>query len=397
MTVFHQSSIDRPSLRAYRLERVRQKLRERDLMGILLYDPLNIRYATDSSNMQVWTMHNAVRYAFLPTEGPVILFDFHRCEHLSADIETIDEIRGAKSFIYFSAGDKMREVAGQWADEIADLVTQHGGGNRRLAVDKAEPLAVWALQERQIDIHEGQEVMELAREIKAPIEIAAMKESVTACEEGIRRMHDALRPGMTETELWSILHQTNIEMGGEWIETRLLKSGETSFPWYREADQRVIQDGDIVSFDTDLVGPHGYCTDMSRAWLCGDQKPSDDQRRVFELAREQMRYNSDLLKPGMGFQEYAEKAWQIPDDCYPYRYTVLAHGVGLCDEYPALMHHGENIYDGVFQPGMVMCVESLIGNTDVRECVKLEDQILITETGTEILTNYRYEDHLLGG
>lgn len=395
MTVFHQSSIDRPTLRAFRLKRVREQLRKHDMAGILLYDPLNIRYATDSSNMQLWTMHNAVRYAFIATDGPVILFDFHRCEHVNEHIEVIDEIRPAISYIYFSVGPKTKEAAGEWADEIADLVAKHGGGNKRLAVDKVEPVGLWALEERGIDVQEGHDLMELARLVKGDIEIAAMRESVAACEEGVRRMHEAFRPGMTEVELWSILHQVNIELGGEWIETRLLKSGHSSFPWYREADHKVIEEGEIMSFDTDLVGPHGYCTDMSRAWLCGDATPTDAQRRVFELAREQIRYNTDLLKPGLGFKEFVESGWKIPEDCWPYRYTVSAHGVGLCDEFPALYHVGEPGYDGVFEPGMVICIESLIGNDDVRECVKLEDQVLITETGHEVLTSYRFEDQLL--
>ena len=69
--------------RRYRLEQIRAELRRRDLAGIVVYDPLNVRYATDSTDMQVWCMHNAARYAFVATEGPVILWDFHNCEHLS--------------------------------------------------------------------------------------------------------------------------------------------------------------------------------------------------------------------------------------------------------------------------------------------------------------------------
>ena len=66
--------IDLNAMRAYRLARVRQELKARDYGGLLLYDPLNIRYATDTRNMSVWTMHNAVRYAFIATEGPVVMF-----------------------------------------------------------------------------------------------------------------------------------------------------------------------------------------------------------------------------------------------------------------------------------------------------------------------------------
>ncbi len=91
------TQIDMRRLRAYRLERVRAELRARDYAGCLLFDPINIRYATGSRNMVVWTLHNAARYCFIPTEGPIVLFDFHNCEYQSDELETIAEVRPARS------------------------------------------------------------------------------------------------------------------------------------------------------------------------------------------------------------------------------------------------------------------------------------------------------------
>ena len=85
---------DLDAMRHYRLDRIRAELRKHDLAGIHLYDPLNIRYATDCTNMQLWTTHNPARCAFIATDGPVILFEFHNCEHLSDHTGVVDEIRG---------------------------------------------------------------------------------------------------------------------------------------------------------------------------------------------------------------------------------------------------------------------------------------------------------------
>src|SRR3546814_13997513 len=60
---------DKAALRAWRLGRLRQELEARDYAGALLYDPIHIRYACDVRNMQVWCLHNAARYVFVPTEG----------------------------------------------------------------------------------------------------------------------------------------------------------------------------------------------------------------------------------------------------------------------------------------------------------------------------------------
>ncbi|HEX9926837.1 MAG TPA: aminopeptidase P family protein, partial [Anaerolineae bacterium] len=212
---------DLPAMRAYRLARIREKLRQFDYGGIVLYDPLNLRYATDSSNMQVWTLHNAVRYCYLPTEGPVILFDFHGCDHLSAHLDLIDEIRPATAWYYFGAGQRYDEIAQRWAAEIADLVQAHGGGNSRLAIDRCNHEGIDALRRAGLEPVNGEEVMELARAIKGVDDLKAMRCAIAACEKAMEIMQTKLEPGVTEQRLWSYLHAENIARGGEWIETRL--------------------------------------------------------------------------------------------------------------------------------------------------------------------------------
>src|SRR5215472_7952274 len=126
--------IDRVRMRRYRLERIRAELRARDYAGVVFGDAINLRYATDSRNMQIWTLRNPARYVFIPTEGPVVMFEFAGCHHLSEGIATIDEIRTATGWFYFTSGPRVSERACKWAAELAALVKAHGGGNRRLAV-----------------------------------------------------------------------------------------------------------------------------------------------------------------------------------------------------------------------------------------------------------------------
>jgi len=393
-----EAPVDMAALRTDRLARVRAELRARDYAGVLLFDPINIRYATGSRNMAVWTLHNAARYCFVPTEGPVVLFDFHNCEHLSAGLETIAEVRPTCAWYYFSAGPRVAEKAARWAREIADLVRRCGGGNRRLALDHCDPAGAQALIAEGIGIFDGQEVLEQARRIKSPEEIAVMNVAIGVCEVAMAEMRARLAPGMTENELWAILNQVNAAKGGEWIETRLLSSGGRTNPWFQECGARMIRPGELISFDTDLIGPFGYCADISRTFFCGPGRPSDAQRQLYRLAWEQIEYNSALLKPGLSFRELAETSFKLPASCLPNRYSVVVHGVGLCDEYPHCAYL-EDIdtsgYDGVFEPGMTICVESYIGEVGGDEGVKLEQQVLITETGVLLLSTFPYDDDLL--
>jgi len=255
-------TVDRPALRACRLARVREGLKKHDYAGIVLFDSINIRYATDCTNMIVWTLHNPVRCVFVAAEGPVVLFEFSHCDHLSERLGTVDEVRPAIAWTYFVNGPRVEEKAKVWAVEIADLVRTHGGGNTRLACDRLEPVGLCALNDEGISVHDGFEVMEGAKEIKSADEIDAMRAAVAACEAGMTAMRAALRPGITEQALWSHLHQKNIELGGDFIETRLLSSGPRTNPWYQECADQKIEAGDIVCFDTDLIGPYGYCADI---------------------------------------------------------------------------------------------------------------------------------------
>ncbi len=389
---------DMDAIRAYRLDRVREQLRRFDYAGIIVCDPLNVRYATDCTNMQVWCMHNVVRYAFIATDGPVILFDFHGSKHLSDHLPLINETRGAKAWYYMGVGSRYAEIAGQWAAEIADLVQQHGGGNSRLAIDRCNQEGLESLHALGVETCNGEEVMELARVIKSPEEIKAMSCAIAACEKAMQIMQEKMTPGMTENRLWSYLHAENIARGGEWIETRLLASGPRTNPWFHESSSRKIAAGDIMAFDTDLIGPYGYCCDISRTWVCGDVKPTDEQRRLYTMAMAQIQHNTDILKAGMTFREIAEKAMSLPDDYIANRYSVLYHGVGLCDEYPSISYLDDwkaAGADGVLEEGMCVCVESYIGRVGGREGVKLEGQLLITKDGAETLSTYPFEDDLL--
>jgi Xaa-Pro aminopeptidase len=389
---------DLRAMRRYRLERIRAELKRRDYAGVLLYDPVNIRYATDSTNMQLWVAHNPTRHCFVATEGPVVLFDYFACEHLSDHSGIVDEVRPAVSWMYLYSGELTARRVERWAAEIARLVHEHGGGNRRLAVDHIDPEGAEALKRLGVAIGNGEAVMENARLVKSPDEILAMRRSIHACEAAMGEMEAALKPGLSENELWAELHRANIARGGEWIETRLLSSGPRTNPWFQECSSRIIEAGDLVAFDTDLIGTYGICCDLSRTWLCGDAVPSAEQRALYRLAADQIAHNTELMRPGVSFRDLVERSAIAASDCYPNRYGVLYHGVGLADEYPTLPHLSdwtEDTPDGVLEPGMVMCVESYMGRLGGREGVKIEEQILITETGNEKLSNYPLDERLL--
>lgn len=377
-------TIDAASLDSARLSRVREQLTIFGYGSALLSDPINIRYAIGVKNMQIWTMHAPGRYVFIPVDGPVVLFEFSATLHLAESATVVDEVRPSTSPFYFLAGPRREEKSAKWASEIIALARRYGGKEQRMAVDRCEPWNAAHLISAGFKLFDAQEPMELARMVKTAEEINCLQLSVDVADLAVQRMRDAITPGMTENELWSILHQTNIAHDGEWIECRLLASGPRTNPWFQESSNRVIESGDLVAFDTDMVGPMGYLADISRSFVCPGKPATGEQRRLYDIAQDQIFTNVGLIEPGLSFEEFGAKCWPVPEDFIPNRYMMMVHGAGMVDEAPTVAYatdYAESGYPGKFEEGMVVCVESFIGEVGGKEGVKLEEQVLVTEQG----------------
>ena len=386
-----EDEIDFNKLRNYRLDRVKKELEKHNFEACILFDPVNIRYALDTVNMSVYNMHNLTRYCFIPVNGPIILYEYFNCEKLSEHLDLIDEIRPAITWDYFSNGDQASMQLKKWINEIRDLSNSYFK-NKKIAIDVINGPAVTALSKTGIQVVDAKLILEQARVIKSSEELKCMRAAIDVAEIGVVKMHNELKAGMTEDELWSILHKTNIEHGGEWIECRILSSGERTNPWMQESSNKIIQRGEIVSFDTDMVGPYGYCADISRTFVEGN-KFNNEQKKLYQMAVEHINHNSRLIKNGTSFKEFTEKSWKIPEEYYGNRYSCMVHGIGLCDEWPMIRYPNDGGQrDGYFEKNMTITVETYIGKVGGKEGVKLEQQYLVAENNLELMSHHPLED-----
>ncbi|MFW2381888.1 MAG: M24 family metallopeptidase [Acidimicrobiales bacterium] len=390
-TEWHAAGLAAPcidTMRRYRMDRVRSQMERMGYDGALLMDPMNIRYVTDSTNMQIWVMHNGARYCWVGLDGSCIVWEFSDCEFLAAHNPLVTEVRPAIGSTFFIAGPRWAEQAHRFADEIIDVISEHAGQRPCVAVDQLHHVGYQRLAAAGIEVGYGGEMMERARMIKGPDEILAMRRAAHSCQSTMAEMHEALEPGMTEREVWAMLHAGNIRRAGEWIETQILASGPRTNPWMQEASSRVIEAGDLLAYDTDLVGAYGMMVDISRTWLVGDGAPTPHQSHVHSLALEQIERNTEMLRPGTTFRQLVFDTWSPPHDQYR-RYCCQFHGVGQCDEFPDIYwpeQWEQWGFDGELEAGMVLTVESYVGPRAGGEGVKLENQVLITESGPELLT-----------
>ncbi len=165
-----------------------------------------------------------------------------------------------------------------------------------------------------------------------------------------------------------------------------------------EASDRKIQAGELLGIDIDMIGPFGYSTDISRTWLCHPGTPTDEQKTLYKMSYEQIHHNMSILKAGLSFREFSEKAWKMPTNYSELDSGTVVHGTGMCNEYPVIWAphlFAQTGYDGYFEKNMTISIESYIGEARGKEGVKLEEMVRITDSGIQPIAQFPFEDELL--
>lgn len=384
--------IDADRLHAYRLGRLRLAMKDAGAAMCILVSPISLRYAVDYRTYGLFQSHVPTTYLFVPVEGPVVI---HAVYGLPP---STDDARSGRPLSFFDGGYNLPDAARLFADDVVNFLSEIGTDNKLVALEYINPSVTQALMQRGLDVMDGVLISEAARVIKNEDEIACIRWALGVAELGIAKMKQALRPGVSELQLWGLLNYTNLANNGDWHDGRMLASGPRINPWLQEATQRLVEDGDMVGFDTDMIGPFGYFADISRTFYCGPSRPTRRQKQLYRLALKEIEHNLTLVRAGISLFEFQQLALVQPEEFHANAYTCLIHGVGMCDEYPRVnpIFGTPSHYDGVLQEGMVICVESYVGAVGERDGVKLEEQVLVMKDGYEKLSSYPLEEILLG-
>ena len=385
-------AIDLAKLRGERLERLQAAMRAHGAGACLFFNQANVRYATGTAAMTVYSSGAFVRCGLVPAEGRPILFEHPKLLHLARDI--VDDVRPMTAWEF---SDDPDADARAWAGEIITAMAELNVPAGRLFVDKLGTPAFRALSGAGVACHDSGPVTLDAREVKTPQEIAAFEVNAGIGMNMLAAFEAAVAPGIRERELLAVLTETLLREGGEYLISRACVSGPNTNPWNLEATDRVVEPGDLVFVDTDAVGYEGYFIDVSRTFLCGDVEATSAQREAYGAAHEWMQGAIEQLRPGPTMREFAELAPVLPEKFRPQRYEVLAHQAGLEDEGPSIAYAQDPQPNGdrVLKENSVICLEAYFGEAGGREGVKLEDQLLLTRDGARTLIPYPYCERLL--
>jgi len=393
-----ETRVDFERLRTYRLARARAALEASDFGALLLFDFYNIRYVTGT-----WIGgalgDKMSRYCLLTRGGEPVLWDFGsaaRHHKLFAPWLEPDNCRagmlGLRGAIAPSAGLFTSAVA-----EIAGLLTDAGVADQPVGVDIAELPLLVEMRQAGLDVRDAQQTMLDARQLKSPDELMLLNQAAAMVDGVYHDIFEALKPGVRENDIVALANQRLYEMGSEQVEAINAVSGERCNPHPHNFTDRIIRPGDQAFFDI-IHSFNGYRTCYYRTLSVGSATPS--QHDAYARAREWMDQAIDLVGPGVGTDEIA-RVWPAATD-FGFADEMAAfglqfgHGLGLgLHERPVISRLNSLEHPLELEVGMVFALETYCPATDGTSAARIEEEVVVTEEGTAILTKFPAQELMI--
>ena len=389
-----ETNVDFVRLRRQRLERAQAAVKARGLGAVLTFEMDNVRYIT-GTHIGEWSRDKMNRYAICPREGKPYLFDpAPPAKRISSP--WIEERMEAPISNMLGAIPPELNIQQSFAKQIRRVLTDYGVEKQPLGVDFMEITMLRALEREGIEVVDGQQAMLDAREIKTCDEIELLRKSAAMVDATYVDIAKAIRPGVRENELVAIANYQLYKFGSERVQCVNSVSGARGKPHSHTLSDRIIQPGDIVYLDI-MHAYMGYQTCYYRTFVCG--QPNRCQVEAYEVASKWLSDAIDMIRPGITTGEVC-KIWPTAqqfgyrneDEAYLLQY---GHGIGLgLWERPIFSRRFSLDHPAEIKEGMVFALETWCGAADGSGAARIEEEVVVTKDGCEIITNFP-SDHLI--
>ena len=386
-------------LRDERLARIKGLLAESDIGALLCFDMTNVRYIT-ATHIGTWAQDKANRFTLLPRGHEPILWDFgsaarhHQlhCPWLGERSRPgISMLRGAMSPEMGRAEDVARKIRIE--------LEERGLHKEPVGIDIIEPPVLFALQKEGLTVVDGQQVLSDARLIKTQDEIALLNMSAGMVDAAYDELYRAMKPGMRENEAVGLVSKVLYDLGSEYVEAVNAISGERCNPHPHVFSDRILRPGDPVYYDI-LHSYMGYRTCYYRCFSIG--YGSRAMVDAYKRCRDYLDAAIELIRPGRTTAEVAAVWPRAQDFGFPSEEAAFAlqygHGVGLAIwEKPVISRLVSLEHPTELKPGMVFALETFWPSTDGWSAARIEEEIVVTQAGHEVITRFPAEKLLVAG
>jgi Xaa-Pro aminopeptidase len=399
MAVDWEQRVDLDRLRRERLARIKEGLSRSEMGALLCFDMNNVRYIT-STNIGSWAQDKMSRFTLLPQNDEPILWDFgSAAKHHQLHCPWLGErsragiplLRGAMSPEMGRAEDVARKIRVEL--EMRGLLKEP------LGIDIVEPPILFALQREGITVVDGQQLMSDARVIKTQDEIELLNTSAMMVDAAYHELYMAMKPGMSENQAVGLVNKVLYDLGSEYVEAVNAISGERCNPHPHIFSDRVFRPGDPAYYDI-LHSYMGYRTCYYRTFTIGFA--SRAMIDAYTRCREYLDAAIELVRPGRTTAEIASvwpkaQEFGFPNEeaCFGLQY---GHGIGLAIwEKPVISRLVSLEHSHEIKPGMVFALETFWPSTDGWSAARIEEEIVVTPAGHEVITRFPAEELMVAG
>jgi len=400
MAVDWEERINFDRLRTERLDRVRKLLRESEMGALLCFDMNNVRYIT-ATHIGTWAQDKANRFTLLPQDDEPILWDFgSAAKHHQLYAPWLGEKR-SRPGISMLRGAMSPEMgrAEDVANKIWVELKERGLEKEPVGVDIAELPVLFELQKKGLKIVDGQQLMSDARLIKTRDEISLLTHAAAQVDAAYDELYRAMKPGMRENEAVGLVSKVLYDLGSEYVEAVNAISGERCNPHPHVFSDRMLRPGDPVYYDI-LQSYMGYRTCYYRCFTIG--YASHAMNDAYKRCRDYLDAAIDLIRPGITTAEVASVWPRAEEFGFPNEEAAFAlqygHGVGLAIwEKPVISRLVSLEHPHEIKPGMVFALETYWPSTDGWSAARIEEEIVVTETGHEVITRFPANELMVAG
>ena len=399
MTVDWEERVNVERLRTERLARIKRVLKESDIGALLCFDMNNVRYIT-ATHLGTWAMDKLARFTLLPRDDDPILWDFgsaarhHQlyCPWLGDRVHSgISTQRGAM----LPAAGRAEAVA----HKIRVELEERGLMGQPVGIDAVELPVLFALQREGIEVVDGQQLMQQARLIKTQDEITLLTTACMMVDAAYDELYRFMKPGVRENECVGLVSKVLYDMGSEHVEGVNAISGERCSPHPHVFSDRALRPGDPAYFDI-LHSYNGYRTCYYRTFSIGSASPA--MVDAYKKCRELLDAAIYTIKPGVTTADVV-KLWPKAEEFgFPDEEAAFAlqygHGVGLSIwEKPIFSRLVSLEHPEVIEEGMVFALETFWPASDGWTAARIEEQLVVTKDGCEVITRFPAEQLLIAG
>ncbi|HEV2202144.1 MAG TPA: M24 family metallopeptidase [Bryobacteraceae bacterium] len=399
MGVDWEQRVDYDRLRKQRLAKAKEALAKSEMGSLLCFDMNNVRYLT-ATHIGTWAQDKISRFTLLPQGDEPILWDFgSAARHHQLNCPWLGErSRPGISLLRGAMSPEMGR-AENVAKKIKIELEMRGLLHEPVGIDVIEPPILFALQKEGITVVDGQQLMSTVRMIKTEDELTLLNMSAMMVDAAYEELYRAMRPGFSENEAVGLASKVLYDLGSEYVEGVNAISGERCSPHPHVFSDRVLRPGDPIYYDI-LHSYMGYRTCYYRTFTIG--YGSHALNDAYRRCRDYLDASIALIRPGRTTAEVASVWPKAQEFGFPNEEAAFAlqfgHGIGLAIwEKPVISRLVSLEHSYELKPGMVFALETFWPSTDGYTAARIEEEIVVTETGHEVLTRFPAEKLMVAG